>query len=210
MLPQELSPWARSPVFFRGKSSPLQQSAHILHDKLSSAQTSVFHQKLFAQEICVQPFPSSGAACDMKKGVRKSGAFLKAADKRWGRVSGWSLNLDKLRLKIRHNCWAVTSTIAAAKLGARGILCLQLSQGEERPFLQKRCYKVAHKQCPRVTSIPIGAWGHQQQRGWFPPVLRRGDRVLRDGTATAVSAMAPTFTTSLCPSSAGHIYLQQC
>lgn len=53
---------------FRGECSPLQQRARILPDKSSSAQTSVFHQKLFALEICVQPFPSSGTASYMKKG----------------------------------------------------------------------------------------------------------------------------------------------
>lgn len=54
----------------QGASSPLQQEAHILPDELSSAQSSAFHQRVLAREICGRPFPSTRVASGMRKGFR--------------------------------------------------------------------------------------------------------------------------------------------
>lgn len=67
-------------------------------------------------------------------------AFFKAADKCWTRVNGWRLESRQTGTKVRPNCWTVTRNIAAAVLGTRGILSLQLCQGKARLFLQRRCH----------------------------------------------------------------------
>lgn len=117
-------------------------------------------------------------------------AFLKAADKCWTRVNGQRLEPRQTGTKIRPNCWTVTRNIAAAELGTRGILSLQLCQGKARLFLQRRC----HMHHPRVTS------GIQLWRGWIPPVLQSCDMVLGGGTATMGSGLAPAFA----PASRSH------
>lgn len=57
----------------------------------------------------------------------------------------WRLESRQTWTKIRPSCWTVIRNIAAAELGTRGILSLQLCQGKVMLFLQR-------KQHPRVTS----------------------------------------------------------
>lgn len=116
--------------FCRGESSPFQQRACVLHNKLNSAQALVFHQKLSAQEGCVQSIPSRGTASYMRKGSGKQHSSRQQINAGPELVAGgW-----QTWTKIRPDCWTDTRNIGADELGTKEILSLQLFQGKTSCF----------------------------------------------------------------------------